>query len=101
MNIKRLLISIGVLIVVLPFLGFPNSWDTFLFVLLGLFIIGLSFSIKETKHKNSLPEHNTASSFVEHNPDDTPLPSTKRRKVRRIHPVKEIKEESINISAEI
>ncbi len=39
---KSILIT-GLIITLIPFLGFPGSWETFLFVVLGLYIFGRSF----------------------------------------------------------
>ncbi|MFH1473043.1 MAG: hypothetical protein ABIF06_01335 [bacterium] len=39
---NKILISFGVLIALLPFLGFPPSWESFFEVVVGLSIIGIT-----------------------------------------------------------
>ena len=41
MTLDALIMSAGAFVAILPFLGFPNSWDNILFLLAGIFIIGL------------------------------------------------------------
>lgn len=43
---ERTVIILGLLVAILPFLGFPNSWRTPLFALLGLLISVLAFLIR-------------------------------------------------------
>lgn len=42
MSKSRFIIAIGVIIALLPFLGFPHSWESFFQVVAGLGIVGLS-----------------------------------------------------------
>jgi hypothetical protein len=53
---------LGAWIVVLPFLGFPSAWIKFLFVVTGLVIIGIAYSIKV----NVKREPGSNMPFVEH-----------------------------------
>ena len=90
MLIQRLLFGSGILIAILPFLGFPSYWDTVFYVLLGLFVSGISFLIKDIRQKTTLQSpQNSESSFIENDPTQEFTPSHKKKKVRRIHPVKE------------
>ncbi len=41
-DMKSLSIS-GILIALIPFLGFPGKWETIFFVILGLYVFGRSF----------------------------------------------------------
>ena len=34
---------VGLIIAIVPFLGFPGSWETALFVILGLYVFGRAF----------------------------------------------------------
>lgn len=34
---------LGVLVIIAPFLGFPNSWDNIIYPILGLIILVMSF----------------------------------------------------------
>jgi len=36
----------GALVAVLPFLGFPSSWDTVLFFILGVFVFALGVVVR-------------------------------------------------------
>ena len=36
---------LGVIVIFLPFLGFPTSWDTVISVLAGILIIGIAYKI--------------------------------------------------------
>jgi hypothetical protein len=87
---QRLLFGSGILVALLPFLGFPSNWDTVFYVLLGLFVSFISFSIKDMHQKIKLPNSpNLESSFTENNPMYESVPTAKRKRVRRIHPIKE------------
>lgn len=46
MTLDILIIFAGSFVAVLPFLGFPSSWDTALFFLAGIFIIGLGIAVQ-------------------------------------------------------
>ena len=46
MSLDTLIMLAGTLVVLLPFLGFPASWDTALFFLLGIAIIGLGIAVR-------------------------------------------------------
>lgn len=59
MTLDSLIILSGAFVALLPFLGFPNSWDRVLFALVGLFIVVLGIvvrrrsGVKTTPHRNS------------------------------------------------
>lgn len=46
MTLDALIMLAGGFVAVLPFLGFPNSWDTILFFLAGVCIIGLGIAVR-------------------------------------------------------
>ena len=46
MTIDALIMFSGAFVAVLPFLGFPNSWDTFFFFAAGVFIIALGIVVR-------------------------------------------------------
>jgi len=58
MTTDTLIILSGALVALLPFLGFPTSWDTVLFFLLGIFVIGLGIVVRRRKKpaQLSLPD---------------------------------------------
>lgn len=46
MTIDALIMFAGAFVAILPFLGFPNSWDTFFFLFAGVFIIALGIIVR-------------------------------------------------------
>ncbi|HCM43850.1 MAG: hypothetical protein UY39_C0009G0010 [Candidatus Kaiserbacteria bacterium GW2011_GWC2_49_12] len=46
MTLDILIIFAGSFVAVLPFLGFPSSWDTVLFFIAGIFVIGLGIAVQ-------------------------------------------------------
>ncbi|MBP9757511.1 MAG: hypothetical protein KBD06_02835 [Candidatus Pacebacteria bacterium] len=46
MTLDSLIMLGGVLVAVLPFLGFPNLWDTVIFVILGVIIVSLGIVVR-------------------------------------------------------
>ncbi|MBI2612495.1 hypothetical protein HYW59_01630 [Candidatus Kaiserbacteria bacterium] len=46
MTLDALIILAGAFVAVLPFLGFPNSWDTVLLFLAGVCTIGLGIAVR-------------------------------------------------------
>jgi CBS domain containing-hemolysin-like protein len=46
MTLDSLIMLCGALVAILPFLGFPNSWDTVIFVVLGVMIITLGIVVR-------------------------------------------------------
>lgn len=46
MTLDSLIMLCGVLVAILPFLGFPNSWDTVFFVILGVVMISLGIVVR-------------------------------------------------------
>lgn len=46
MTLDALIMGAGALVALLPFLGFPQSWDKILFFLLGAFVIALGIVVR-------------------------------------------------------
>ncbi len=46
MTLDTLIMLAGAIIALLPFLGFPNSWDTVLFLLIGVIVIALGIAVR-------------------------------------------------------
>lgn len=46
MTLDTLIMLSGALVAVLPFLGFPNSWDNAIFFLAGVFVIALGITVR-------------------------------------------------------
>ncbi|MCE9541567.1 hypothetical protein K8R03_03345 [Candidatus Kaiserbacteria bacterium] len=55
MTVDTLIILSGALVILLPFLGFPDSWDTVIFFVLGSLIVGLGIVIRRRKSSSILP----------------------------------------------
>lgn len=43
MQKETVIIALGLIVVLDPFLGLPNSWDTIILVFAGLAILGIAF----------------------------------------------------------
>ncbi len=56
MSLDALIMFSGALVALLPFLGFPNSWDAVLFLVLGLFITFLGVVVRRRRKKTPRPE---------------------------------------------
>ncbi len=46
MTIDALIMLSGAFVAAFPFLGFPNSWDAFFFLGIGIFIIALGIIVR-------------------------------------------------------
>ncbi|MBI5003673.1 hypothetical protein HZC00_01105 [Candidatus Kaiserbacteria bacterium] len=46
MTLDALIMLVGALVAILPFLGFPNGWDSALLFILGVIIIGLGIVVR-------------------------------------------------------
>ena len=65
MRKERTLFLIGLWVVILPFLGFPNSWREVFFVITGLAIIYLAY-LFNLEAKARLPKSdNNSQTFVD------------------------------------
>ena len=71
MSLDSLIMLSGAFVALLPFLGFPNSWDTVLFFLAGIFIISLGITVRRRENHSVPPaeKKNAGSSS-----DTCPLP---------------------------
>ncbi|MEK7514342.1 MAG: hypothetical protein AAB587_00745 [Patescibacteria group bacterium] len=95
---EYLVAGFGILVAVMPFLGFPGSWKKVFFFLIGASIFYLAFRIKRRNPGAPKPHapHKKASTFADNQPPiqqapvdaASPVAETKKS-VRRIHPVKE------------
>ncbi|NQV88260.1 MAG: hypothetical protein HQ402_01720 [Parcubacteria group bacterium] len=74
MTKKHVCIILGCCVVILPFLGFPIAWKSFLNVVLGLAIIFTVFKVSNGKKRSNLNKSTrrrrevVANSFVEGGP---------------------------------
>jgi len=67
MTLDTLIIIGGAFVAILPFLGFPSSWDTALLFLAGIFIIGLGITLRRRTNSRE-PGTKNSNMFVENSP---------------------------------
>ena len=67
MTLDTLIMLAGALVAVLPFLGFPNSWDKVFFFLLGVFVVGLGIVVRRRLGDTRSPRGN-GDTYVESTP---------------------------------
>lgn len=74
MTLDTLIIGSGAFVALLPFLGFPNSWDTVLLFLAGIFVVGLGITVRrrrgaeESMKRLSTQAGRRAGTFAESSP---------------------------------
>ena len=71
MTLDTLVMLAGAFVATLPFLGFPNSWDTVLFFLAGIFIIGLGIVVRRRSEPEFPASERNGRTFVENDPPGT------------------------------
>lgn len=64
MTLDALIMLVGALVALLPFLGFPHSWDTVFFFILGVVVIALGIIVRRRDSHQSVPKK----TFVENGP---------------------------------
>ena len=58
MTLDTLIMLLGGLVALVPFLGFPSSWDTVIFFVLGVLVVGLGITVRRrTKGSPKPPPH--------------------------------------------
>lgn len=71
MSLDSLIMLSGAFVALAPFLGFPNSWDTVLFFLAGIFIISLGITVRRRGEHSVPPKQKKNGGASE---DTRPLP---------------------------
>ncbi len=66
MTLDTLILLSGALVATIPFLGFPNSWDTVIFLILGIGIVALGIVVRRRTPRRM--RHIQDSHFVENQP---------------------------------
>lgn len=56
MSLDALIMLAGAFVAVLPFLGFPGSWDNIFFLLAGIFVIALGIVVRRRLAHKVTPE---------------------------------------------
>lgn len=57
MTLDALIMLIGALVAVIPFLGFPNTWDSALLLTAGIIIILLGIIVRRRGSRSARPHH--------------------------------------------
>ena len=66
MTLDSLIMLVGVLVTLLPFLGFPLKWDNIILVVLGVVVIALGIIVRRRGLRNSSAVHKgNGTTFVE------------------------------------
>ncbi len=68
MTIDALIMLAGAVAAALPFLGFPSSIDTILYVIDGMFIIALGIVVRRRGKDPYVPQQKNGGSFTESSP---------------------------------
>ncbi len=66
MTLDSLIMLCGALVAILPFLGFPNSWDAVILLILGVIVISLGIVVRRRSPRRAM--HERDSIFVENSP---------------------------------
>lgn len=90
---ERRTLLLGIFIVLIPFLGFPSAWKTFMIVLSGVLLISFSVNITIPKKipRRSVKRKETVNSVFRESIITTPTPIAKKEKIFEI-PVSSDKE---------
>ncbi len=65
MTLDTLIMLAGVLVALLPFLGFPSSWDTVIFFILGVVVIGLGIAVRRRAGVSRAPHSHAEESSTQ------------------------------------
>ena len=66
MTLDALIMFSGILVTLLPFLGFPLKWDNVILVILGVLVIALGIIVRRRGLRNSSAVHKgNGTTFVE------------------------------------
>ena len=68
MTLDALIMLTGAFVAVLPFLGFPNSWDSVLFLIAGILTVILGIIVRR---RIAGPKRRETNSYVENLPSET------------------------------
>lgn len=68
MTLDAIIMLAGAFVAVLPFLGFPNSWDKVLLLLAGALIIGLGIIVRRRLGTGERARGRNGETFVENGP---------------------------------
>ncbi len=75
MSKESLVFTLGLLLLIIPHLGVPDTWKTYFFVVSGILLVLAGYRLRRASYLRSIEkEHGVLStdSFVEHAPKSTP-----------------------------
>jgi hypothetical protein len=98
MSKNRIVLIVGALLLLIPLMGFPRTWENFFHIIFGISLVGLSFSVslRQRVKRTALPKRarNTkevAKVAVIENPvtevETTPMPAKSEEPPRESEPV--------------
>ncbi len=70
MTLDALIMLFGAFVALLPFLGFPNSWDTVLLLIAGIIIIALGIVVRRRGSRTQQTSDSAPRASVENSPLD-------------------------------
>ena len=59
MTTDTLIMFAGAAVALLPYLGFPNSWDSVFFLILGIFVIALGIVVRRNGGSSEHEHHDS------------------------------------------
>ena len=89
MTIDALIMLAGAGVLSFPFLGFPSSWDTILFFVLGVFVIGLGVVVRRrlgtrAPHETSVSVQKKPMMFSENLPISAPITAVTEKPAKTV-----------------
>lgn len=73
MTLDALIMLAGVLVLALPFLGFPVAWNSVLLVILGVLIIALGIVVRRRGNPMFAPRSSEQNPPVQDQHEETPM----------------------------
>jgi len=70
MSKEKIILILGIWVTILPFLNFPNSWKEVFFVISGILLIWLAYSIQSKKKLVNLKIKEKPTTFTENNKNE-------------------------------
>ena len=68
MTLDTMIMLAGSFVALLPFLGFPNSWDSVLLLIIGVLIVILGILVRREQNSESNSYVRNSDAFVESRP---------------------------------
>jgi asparagine N-glycosylation enzyme membrane subunit Stt3 len=67
MSKELVIILLGILVALMPYLGFPGSWKTVFSIVIGIVIAGVAFIVRQERlwKERETPSEHRADTFVE------------------------------------